>query len=499
MSNDTRTLGRRVSVVAALAVLALAPKPSRKPAESVEQRRIAALLSALNSGSDTALKEFIEKNFASGALARMPVEPRLRRLQGFAQEVAPLEMKKPLEPSPSGPGFVAQSKKTGRWYEIRLELEPALPRGIVGVRIEDSDASAMEPEPVLRSDADVAREAGRYVARLAGQDQFSGVVLLARRGQPFFEKAYGSADREGRTENTVATRFNVGSIDKVFTQVAIAQLASEGKLGLSDTVRKHLADYPSKVADEITILQLVNMSSGLGDVFNERYAEAAPRLRTLSDFLALFADEPLLFPPGKSRAYSNAGYVVLGLIIEKVSGQSYHDYVREHIFAPAGMTASGPSVRGSAESGRAIGYTRESEGAPPGNASAPLHPNTDALPGKSSSAGGGLSTARDLLAFDQALASGKLLPPKWTAWMYSDKSGPPSDAAPAEKGGGLGFAGGTAGVNALVESDNGMGYTIVVLANLDPPVAERLGARFRRWMKKVGVAGGEGAAVRRNS
>jgi D-alanyl-D-alanine carboxypeptidase len=481
---------RVAAVVAALAVLALAPAPKPKPGESIERKRVAAFLSALNSGTDAALKEFIEKNFATKALARMPVEPRLRRLQGFAQEAAPLELKKTLEPAPEGPGFVARSKKTGQWYEIRLELEPSPPRGIVGVQIEDSDASAMEPEPVLHADADVAREAERYLARLAGQDQFSGVVLLARRGQPFFEKAYGSADREHSIANTAATRFNIGSIDKVFTQAAIAQLASEGKLALSDTVRKHLPDYPSAVADEITILQLVNMSSGLPDIFNERYAEAAPRLRTLADFLALFADKPLLFPPGKGRRYSNAGYVVLGLIIEKASGQAYHDYVREHVFVPAGMTSSGPSERDSSADGPAIGYTRESEGAPPGEAPGPLHPNTEALPGTSSSAGGGLSTARDLLAFDQALGSGRLLPPKWTAWMYSDKSGPPSDAAPPEGGGGLGVAGGTAGVNAVVESDNGMGYAIVILANLDPPVAERIGARFRRWMKRVGGPAG---------
>lgn len=492
MSNSRLTSSRRVTVVvAALSVLALAPSTAPKHAETVDKKRVAAFLAALNSGSDAKMKEFIEKNFASGALARMPVEPRLRRISGFAQEAAPLEMKKTLEAAPVGPGFVARSKKTGRWYEIRLELERSATRGVVAVQIEDSDASAMEPEPVLRTDADVAREAERYLAKLAGQDQFAGVALLARRGQPFFEKAYGPADRERQTANTPATRFNIGSIDKVFTQVAIAQLASEGKLALSDTVRRHLPDYPSNVADEITILQLVNMSSGLPDVFNERYAEAAPRLLTLSDFLALFADKPLLFAPGKGRRYSNAGYVVLGLIIEKVSGQGYHDYVREHIFTPAGMTSSGPSGRDAAASGGAIGYTRESEGAPPANASAPLHPNTDALPGKSSSAGGGLSTARDLLAFDQALAGGKLLPPNWTAWMYSDKSGPPPDSVPPEGDGGLGVAGGTAGANAVVESDNGSGYTIVVLANLDPPVAERIGARLRRWMKRVGGPAGE--------
>ena len=475
---------------AALTLLGAAPARGPKPAPTPGGKRATAFVAAVNASTDAAMKEFIEKNFSTRALQKMPVEPRLRRLRGFAQEAGSLEIRKRPSPTQEGLILVARSKKTGRWYEIRLELEPAPPRGIVAIQIEDSDESAMAPEPVFRSDGDVARAADAYLATLARGDRFSGVALLARRGQPFFEKAYGLADRERQLPNTNATQFNIGSINKSFTQVAIARLASEGKLALSDTVRRHLPDYPSPVADEITILQLINMTSGLGDTFNERYAEAAPRLSTLADFLALFADKPLLFSPGKGRAYSNAGYVVLGLIIEKASGQSYDDYVREHVFDPAGMASSGPSERAFTGSGRAIGYTRESEGAPPGGPDAPLHPNTDALPGKSSSAGGGLSTARDLLAFDRALAGGKLLPPPWTSWMYSDKSGPPSEGVPAAGEGGLGIAGGTAGANAILESHNARGDTIVILANLDPPVAERVAAKFRRWLRQLGSRAG---------
>src|SRR5207342_3868259 len=97
--------------------------------------------------------------------------------------------------------------------------------------------------------------------------------------------------------------FNLGSINKVFTQVAVAQLAEQGKLSLSDTIRKHLPDYPSPVADKITIQQLLTMTSGLGDFFGERY-DATPksRFRTLADFLPLFVNEPLLFEPGTSRS-----------------------------------------------------------------------------------------------------------------------------------------------------------------------------------------------------
>src|SRR5262249_43644411 len=172
--------------------------------------------------------------------------------------------------------------------------------------------------------------------------EFSGVALIARDGKPFFHEAVGLADRSFSVPNRSDTRFNVGSIGKAFTQVAIAQLAAQGKLAFTDTIRRHLPEYPSAAADRITIQQLVTMTSGLGDVFADKYdAPPKARLRPLADYLPLSAGEPLLFEPGADRRYSNAGYVVLGLIVEKVSGESYYDYVRRHVFDPAGMTDTG--------------------------------------------------------------------------------------------------------------------------------------------------------------
>lgn len=301
--------GRRQIGCVAAAVVALAAAPAKDTRsnlpDTVEGKRMAAFLAAVDANTEAAMRQLVEKNFSAKDLERLPVEPRVRRLYGFAQEVSPLTLEKLLKPTPDGPALLVRSGKTGRWYEIRLELTPDPAREILGVDIEDSDADAAQPEPVLKSDADVARTADAYLTKLERDGRFSAVVLLARHGKPFFEQAYGLADRERNVRNTVTTRFNIGSINKVFTQVAIAQLAAQGKLSLADTVRKHLPDYPSPAADEITVLQLVNMTSGLGDIFNERYDEAAPRLRTLSDFSKLFADKPLLFQPGQRRQYSN--------------------------------------------------------------------------------------------------------------------------------------------------------------------------------------------------
>ncbi len=208
------------------------------------------------------------------------------------------------------------------------------------------------------------------------------------------------------------TRFNLGSINKIFTKTAIAQLAAAGKLALSDTIRKHLPRYGAPYADRVTILQLLNFSSGMGDIFGAKW-DATPkeRLRTLADYLPLFENDPLKFEPGTSHAYSNAGYVVLGLIIEAASGQDYYTYVRENIFRPAGMADSDSYASDDTVKNRAVGYTKEGGGGQRSNAFQ--------RPARGSSAGGGYSTVRDLLKFGAALKAGKLASPAYSAWILS--------------------------------------------------------------------------------
>src|SRR2546421_5654357 len=231
------------------------------------------------------------------------------------------------------------------------------------------------------------------------KNKFSGVVLLAENGKPVLVQAYGFTDATKTTPNRTDTKFNLGSINKIFTQVAIGQLAAAGKLSVDDTVRKHLPDYPSPVADKITIQQLIEHRSGLGDFFGPEFMAAPPsKIRKLSDYLPLFANKPLLFEPGTEQRYSNAGYIVLGLIVERLSGQSYYDYVREHIFKPAGMNDTDSYQIDENVPNRARGITKRG----------------DQMPGRGSSAGGGYSTAPDLLRFAKALSGNKLLAPKWT-------------------------------------------------------------------------------------
>ncbi len=448
---------------------------------------MAALLAAFDAGTPEAIRAFIAANFAVQAQKQVPLEDRVERLGGMAREIGPLEFHSALRAEGPEVAFLARSKKSGDWIEIGMMLEPGPSFGILGVKFEQSEGPGARAEEPKGSDAAVAAAADAYLRELARDDRFAGVALIAKDGEPFFEKAYGLADRDLGVANRADTKFNIGSINKIFTQVAIAQLAAGGKLSLADTIRKHIPDYPSPVADRITIQQLVTMSSGLGDFFGPRY-DAIPkdRLRTLADFLPLFVDQPLLFEPGTDRRYSNAGYIVLGLIVEKASGEPYHDYIHDHVFRPAGMKDSGAYPQDSVVPNRAVGYTHEGEKGP---GPQPPHVNIYSLPARSSSAGGGYATARDLLAFDLARRREKLLPPDWTDWFYSDKAGKPAPGArtdpaplPRKRSASGGFAGGTSGVNAELEFDLSTGYTIVVLSNLDPPSAENVAKRLRQWL-----------------
>jgi CubicO group peptidase (beta-lactamase class C family) len=312
------------------------------------------------------------------------------------------------------------------------------------------------------------------VDKAAAEDKFSGVVLVAKAGTPLLSRAWGMADPAKGIANRPDTKFNLGSINKIFTHVAIGQLAAAGKLSLTDTISKHLPDLPVPSADKITIEQLLQHRSGLGDIFGPKFMASHASIRKLSDYVPLFAGAPLQFEPGADQKYSNAGFIVLGLIIEKVSGQSYYDYVRDHITKPAGMTDTASYAVDEEVPNRAIGMTKRGPEGPLDKRQS----NINTLPARGSSAGGGYSTAADLLRFSQALLGDKLLPKRWTDWMFSGKFD-----APGHRN--IGVAGGSPGVNAVLEIEPP--YTVIVMSNFDPPAAMEVGAEVR---KILGIGGG---------
>src|SRR3954465_2105012 len=196
--------------------------------------------------------------------------------------------------------------------------------------------SAFAIEPSL------AKELDSYFDSLVAENKLSGVALVAKNGVTVASKAAGIANKTTNAPIDLNTKFNLGSMNKMFTAVAIAQLAQAGKLSFPDIVGKHLPDYPNKeVAEKVTLHQLLTHTSGMGMYWNDKFMAQREKLLTVSAHLPLFAADPLAFPPGEKFQYSNAGYMVLGAIIEKLSGQDYYSYVQDHIYNPAGMSNTG--------------------------------------------------------------------------------------------------------------------------------------------------------------
>lgn len=351
----------------------------------------------------------------------------------------------------------------------------------------NASAGASGAAKARMTEAEVISSLDKYMEDTVKADEFSGAVLLAKNGKPIFQKGYGFASKEFNVPNRIDTKFNLGSINKIFTRIAIGQLVEKGKLSFDDTIIKHLPDYPNRqAAEKVTIQHLLRMSSGIGDFFGDKFdAMAKDRLRKNTDFLPLFAAEPLAFEPGTKRQYSNGGYIVLGAIIEKVSGQDYYDYVRENIFKRAGMENTDSYEADAVIQNLAVGYTRRGAG------NRDRRNNFYTRPARGSSAGGGYSTPEDLLKFAIAFENNKLLSPEYTAWMatgeipkgMAEKVAGGSNQASAGRRGGIGFAGGAPGINATVEIELDSGYTTIVMSNYDPPSAEKVGKQIREWLK----------------
>ncbi len=340
--------------------------------------------------------------------------------------------------------------------------------GLVALRVEQADepaaAEAAAPAGPPPSDAEIVRGLAAAVDSLARAGAFAGTVLLDKDGTELYSRAAGEASRERHAPMRLDTRINVGSIDKIFTSVAIHQLEEAGKLRLDDTIDRWLTDYPPAAASKITVRMLLDHKSGVPDVLHDEALWKDPlRVRSQADYYALLRVRPLDFAPGAREEYSNGGYVLLGEIIARVSGEDYYDYIRRHVTAPCGMTRTAFDAVDDPVADRATSY--------------PAHGDR-MQPGRGSAAGGGYSTVGDLVRFARALRAGKLLDAAGTQAFLGDHPG-------------MAIAGGAPGVNGLLQLEGP--YTLAVLSNLDPPAAERFARIAGPLLRRASGDAGRGA------
>jgi len=344
--------------------------------------------------------------------------------------------------------------------------------------------------PAIRQ-AELKKFLDNLLAELIAKDEFSGAVLVAKDGIPLYRRAVGYAHKGFKVANRVDTKFNLGSMNKMFTSTAIMQLFQQGRLKLDDTVGRHLPDYPNQeVRDKVTIHQLLTHTSGMGQYWQEYFQSPKMlEIKSVADYDNLANRNPLQFTPGEKFSYSNCGPLVLGLIIEKISGMSYYDYVREYIHEPAGMNNSDCYDLTAVVENLAMGYTK---GAPMGRSYPEWRSNLDSHPLKGGPAGGGYSTVEDLLRFDVALRNNALLSAENFKLMTTGKVARTPQVQYAylfqEKFVNghriIGHNGGAGGINSHLAMYMDLGWTVAIMSNYDPPAAERIAAKIEEFLTR---------------
>jgi CubicO group peptidase (beta-lactamase class C family) len=430
-------------------------------------RKCSAWLEVFNRGDREAYRAFLEKNFPS----------RVERLNGemnFRGQTGGFDVKRVEESSDTKIVVLAQERGSDQMARLEMEVEAAEPHRITSLTLKAIPRPAGFSLPHL-SEKELIVALQKKLQQDAAADRFAGAALVSKSGKPIFTQAYGLADREHNVPNTLKTRFRIGSMNKMFTAVATLQLVQAGKLGLNDPLGKYLTDYPNKdVATKVTIHHLLTHTGGTGDIFGPQFTAHRLQLRTLQDYVKLYGSRGVEFEPGSRWEYSNYGFILLGVLIEKISGQSYYDYVSEHIYKPAGMAETGSDSEDQPVGNRSVGYTH-SDG---GNG---WQPNTDTLPYRGTSAGGGYSTVEDLLHFAEALQQGKLLNAHYTELLTTGKVDTPNGHYAygfvdhtINGTRCFGHGGGAPGMNGDLEICPNVGYVVAVLANMDPQAASKI-------------------------
>jgi CubicO group peptidase (beta-lactamase class C family) len=378
------------------------PSQATESAAAAEQR-VKEFLELLDAKDIAAFKKYIAENYAP-IFKAMPMERHLEFFGAIRDITGGLDLESLENPAPHQVLAHCKARLSGRTMTLELRVEPKPPHRIAGL---GSRASKPSSTSKKLSDDEMRAALQTLLQKLADADVFSGTVLLARDGVPVFEGVYGIANKDFDVPNQIDTRFNLGSMNKMFTAVAVAQLVERGKLSFDDPLSKYLPDFPDpEAAKKIQVKHLLSHTAGLGPYFSKAWQESSRGLyRTVDDQMKrAAADEKLLFEPGSRHRYSNTGMLVAGKVIEIASGQDYYEFVRENIYKPAGMTATDCYEVDKVNKNMAVGYEKHYDENGDWYQNNLLEHSMRGGP-----QGGGYSTVHDLLKFDRALRGNKLV------------------------------------------------------------------------------------------
>ncbi len=444
--------------------------------DSVINSTVNSFLKALNSGDREAMQEFIVHSYDENVLKRVPIYSVVSLNMGLYYETGGLgyELYKSLPAEGNLITAEIYNKLTETYAKLQIPVSKAPSYKINWLIKTEPITSEKQVEKL--SETDFVKRLEILLKKLDKDQEFSGTVLVAKNGRVLFEKVIGEANKSYKILNKTNTKFNIASVGKMFTGTAITQLVEKGKLSFNDPVSKYIpADWLNpEISERIQIRHLLTHTSGLGDYFRDAYSQCAiPFFRHLDDYKLLVIDDTLSFEPGTKFSYSNTGMLLLGVVIENVTGEEYFNYLKKNIFEPAGMVNTDGFYKDRPVENRATGYTKIYEN---GKVAWDNHQFTRIMRGSPS--GGIYSTIEDMLKFDIALRSNKLLSPEYTKILFEERpelnvsfhsygfflSNSEADRVALHKGDGR-------GINCQFKMFLDSGYTVVVLSNYSPPSA----------------------------
>lgn len=467
-----------------LSILAAAGSLLAQTTQSQAEKRAREYIQVFNTGSREEMRKYIPTGFGE-RMRGLPVERHMNFYSATYESSRGFEIAGVQDASkPDQVTLLVKNKLTGDWDALFIAVEPKEPYGINGIGFRPPKPPATDTKKIGEKEA--GRELEALVKKLAAADVFSGTVLLAKDGVVLYKGAFGMANKDFDAPNKIDTKFNLGSMNKMFTSVAIAQLVEKGKLSFEDPLSKFIPDFPdADSAAKIKVKHLLTHTAGLGGYFSNKWAQRSREdIRTVDDMMGLVkGEEKLQFEPGSKWQYSNTGMLVLGKIIEIVSGKSYFEYVRENITGPLGMTNTDCYELDKVNRNLAVGYDKQysDTGATFGN-------NIFMHVMRGGPQGGGYSTVEDLLKFAEALRGGKLV----SAGTLKAMNTPKPDLNSPEYGYGFfitpkyyGHSGGFPGIYSNLDIFTEGGWTAIMMSNYSRG-ADPVVKKMRSLVEEVG-------------
>lgn len=461
-------------------------KDTTAPPEGQKGARVRSLIDVINSGEPDRIEGFLARECTPEFRALAPMEEHVSVALGFLRDTGGIDFYSVRTYTPERPDetvVIVKDRFLGSVWGMSFRFGESPKSLVTGLEFSPARPPAGAAETAI-SEKEAVDEIRALMADLNKKKWFSGTLLIAKGPKVLLTEVGGEASKSFHVPNNIDTKFNLGSMNKMFTAMATARLVEAGKLSFDDPISKYLDEswLPGDVTDKITVRHLITHTSGLGSYFNDVYMRSSRDLfRKLDDYKPLIKDDRPAFTPGERFQYSNTGMFLLGVVIEKVTGECYFDHIRRSIYASAGMINSDCYEMDRPVENLAIGYS------PDWTSPYKWQNNLYKHVLKGGPAGGGFSTVRDLHAFALALLAGKLVSKPMLETLWTDFKGANYGygftVARGPGGKVVGHSGGFSGINSQLDIYVDSGYIVAVMSNYDngaSPLANRIGRTLAR-------------------